>query len=325
MLVSLAFAALAIALAITALGLGELRLSAGEVMTALVDANGGIERTVVVEWRLPRVLAAAVFGVALAVSGAVFQSLTRNALASPDVIGLTSGSYSGGLIAIIVLGAGAGSASVAAGSLIGGLIAAALVYALAYRRGVQGFRLIVVGIGISAMFAALSTYLVLRARLEVAMTASIWGTGSLGPVGWPQLLPATIVIGSALLALGLLGRPMRVLELGDDSARALGVSVERIRMLLVVFAVALTAAVTAAAGPVAFVALAAPQIARRLTRSATPSLTASALVGATALLGADIIAQHALPSPLPVGVVTVVIGGVYLVALLILEARRRPR
>ncbi len=322
--VGVVLAAVTAALAVTALGLGDLRLTPAEVVTALLDPSGGIEGTVVVDWRLPRVLGAVVFGAALGVSGAVFQSLTRNPLASPDVIGLTSGSYAGGLIAIILFGAGAGSLPVAAGSIAGGLGAAALVYALAYRRGIQGFRLIVVGIAVSAVFAALSTYLLLRTRVEIAMTASIWGTGSLTSVGWAQLGPAVAVIVASSLVLALLARPMRQLELGDDSARALGTSVERSRLSLVVFAVALTAAVTAVAGPIAFVSLAAPQIARRLTRSAGVPLATSAVVGAAGLLGSDLVAQHVLPTPLPVGVVTVVVGGIYLVGLLIHEARRLP-
>ncbi|ROP50571.1 MULTISPECIES: iron chelate uptake ABC transporter family permease subunit [unclassified Rathayibacter] len=323
LLVGAVLAAAVLALAVVALGLGELPLSAPDVVAALLGQRSGIARTVVVEWRLPRVLGAVLFGAALGVAGAVFQSLTRNPLASPDIIGLTSGSYAGGLLAIIVLGAGAGSPPVAAGSVLGGLIAAALVYLLAYRRGVQGFRLIVVGIGVSAMLEALSTYLVLRAKLEIAMVASVWGAGSLNPVGWDQLLPAAAVITVALAGLGLLGRPMRQLELGDDAARALGTPVERTRVLLVIGAVALTAAVTAACGPIAFVALAAPQIARRLARTAGIALIPSALVGALVLLGADTAAQHVLPGSLPVGVVTVVVGGLYLVGLLIHEARRR--
>lgn len=318
-----ALAACLLALAIVALGLGDLPLAPPDVVSALLGQSTGIARTVVVEWRLPRVLGAILFGAALGVSGAVFQSLTRNPLASPDVVGLTAGSYAGGLLAIIVLGAGAGSVPVAVGSVVGGLAAAALVYVLAYRRGVQGFRLIVVGIGVSAMLQAFSTFLVLRAKLEIAMTASVWGAGSLNPVGWNQLLPAVVMIGTALAGLGLLARSMRQLELGDDAARALGSPLERVRLLLVIGGVVLTASVTAAAGPIAFVALAAPQIARRITGTAGIALAPSALVGALVLLGADTAAQHVLPGSLPVGVVTVVVGGLYLIGLLIHEARRR--
>lgn len=317
------FGVVVLALALLALCLGDLPLSVGEVASAFLGGQGGLVRTVVLEWRLPRVIAAVLFGAAVGLSGAIFQSLTRNPLASPDIIGLTAGSYAGGLVMIILVGAGAGSAVVAGGAIGGGLIAAALVYVLAHRRGIQGFRLIVVGIGVSAMLQALSSYLVLRAKLEVAMLASVWGAGSLNSVGWTQLLPAAAVIAVVVIALSTLGGSLRMLELGDDAAKALGSRVERSQLGLVACAVALTAVVTGAAGPIAFVALAAPQIAQRITRTAGIALVPSALLGAVVLLASDIVAQHALPTSLPVGVVTVVVGGGYLIWLLIHEVRRR--
>ncbi len=322
-IVCTAFGAVVIALALVALCLGDLALSVGDVIATFLGQQRGIVETVVLQWRLPRVLAAVVFGAALGVSGAIFQSLTRNPLASPDIIGLTAGSYAGGLVMIIVVGAGAGSAVVAGGAIGGGLIATAVVYLLAYRRGIQGFRLIVVGIGVSAMLEALSSYLVLRAKLEVAMMASVWGAGSLSSVGWAQLVPATVVIAVVFVALSLIGGSLRQLELGDDAAKALGSPVERSRLALVVCAVALTAVVTGAAGPIAFVALAAPQIAQRITRTAGIALVPSALLGALVLQASDIVAQHGLPTSLPVGVVTVVVGGSYLIWLLIHELRKR--
>lgn len=308
--------------ALVALCLGDLPLTVPDVVLAFAGQSDGMVRTVVLEWRAPRVLAALVFGAALGVSGAIFQSLTRNPLASPDIIGLSAGSYTGALIVIIVLGGG--TYLVAGGALVGGLAAAALGYLLAYRDGVQGFRLIVVGIGISAMLGAVSTMLILRARLEIAMTAAIWGAGSLNSVGWAEVLPAAAVVVAALLVVAGLVAPMRQLELGDDAARALGVRAEPVRLALVVCGVALTAAVTAFAGPIAFVALAAPQIARRLTGSAGTALVPSALLGAFVLVVSDVVAQHLLPQPLPVGIVTIVVGGGYLVWLLVREARKRP-
>ncbi|MGK9148473.1 iron chelate uptake ABC transporter family permease subunit [Plantibacter flavus] len=317
------FGVVVLTLALLALCLGDLPLSVGEVASVFLGGQGGLVQTVVLEWRLPRVIAAVLFGAALGLSGAIFQSITRNPLASPDIIGLTAGSYAGGLVMIIMVGAGAGSAVVAGGAIGGGLIATALVYVLAYRRGIQGFRLIVVGIGVSAMLQALSSYLVLRAKLEVAMLASVWGAGSLNTVGWAQLLPAAAVIAVAVIALGPLGGSLRQLELGDDAARSLGSRVERSQLGLVACAVALTAVVTGAAGPIAFVALAAPQIARRITRTAGIALVPSALLGAVILLASDIVAQHALPTSLPVGVITVVVGGCYLIWLLVHEVRSR--
>jgi iron complex transport system permease protein len=308
--------------ALVALCLGDLPLTVPDVFLAFAGQQSGIVQTVVLEWRAPRVLAAVVFGAALGVSGGLFQSLTRNPLASPDIIGLSAGSYTGALIVIIVLGGG--TYLVAGGALVGGLIAAALVYLLAYRDGIQGFRLIVVGIGLSAMLGAVSTLLVLRARLEIAMTAAIWGAGSLNRIGWAEALPSVLLIAVVLLAIGGLAAPMRQLELGDDAARALGIRAEPVRLALVLSGVALTAAVTAFAGPIAFVALAAPQIARRLAGSAGTALVPAALLGALILVVSDVVAQHLLPQPLPVGIVTIVVGGGYLVWLLVREARKRP-
>lgn len=319
----LAVAALAVAallLALVALGLGDYPLGVVDVVRALVS-DQGFATTIVTEWRLPRVLVALAFGAALAVSGALFQSLTRNPLGSPDVIGFSTGSYTGVLVVTTVLGTG--TLGVSAGALVAGLLTALVVYLLAYRDGVQGFRLIVVGIGVTGMLHGVNVWLLLRAKTEVALAASIWGAGSLSLVGWSQALPAFAVLVVLAPLVGVLRGPLRQLELGDDAAGAHGVRVEASRLAVVVLGVALIATVTATAGPIAFVALAAPQIARRLAGSAGLPLVASALTGAVVLLAADVLAQHVLPTALPVGVVTVVLGGVYLLALIVQEARRR--
>jgi iron complex transport system permease protein len=310
-----------IALAVAALGWGDYPLDPAQVMTALFSTDGGFASTIVREWRAPRVVAALVFGAALAVSGALFQTLTRNPLGSPDVIGFSTGAYTGALLVITVAGTGVLSTSV--GALIGGLATAGVVYALAYRKGVKGFRLIIVGIGVTAMLHSVNTWLLLRAEAEVAMAASIWGAGSLALSEWEQLAPAALAIVVVLVATTALVAPLRQLELGDDVARAHGARVEVTRLAVLVAGVALTAIVTAAAGPIAFVSLAAPQIARRLTRSGGLPLVPSALVGAAVLLLADVLAQHVLAGTVPVGVVTVVLGGGYLLWLVAQEARRR--
>lgn len=312
-------ATLAALLAIVALGLGEYPLSPLDVIHAIAVPSG-FDSTIVLEWRLPRVVAALVFGAALGASGALFQSLTRNPLGSPDVIGFSTGSYTGAIIAITLLGGSGLAASTAA--LAAGLITALVVYALAYRRGVQGFRLIVVGIAVTAVLHSLNTLLLLRAQTEVAMTAAFWGAGSLALVSWADLAPAGALLTALGLATAAVARPLRQLELGDDAARAHGVRVSGARLAIVIVGVGLVAIVTATTGPIAFVALAAPQIAARLTRSPGVPLAASALTGALVLLAADQIAQHALPDPVPVGVVTVVLGGAYLIALLARETRR---
>ncbi len=211
---------------------------------------------------------------------------------------------------------------VAQGALIGGIITALLVYLLSYSRGVRGFRLIIVGIGVSAMLSSLNTWMLLKADLDVAMSAAAWGAGSLNAITWTQISVAAVMILVCAACIVLMSRPLHQLEMGDDVARASGVRAEYSRLWLIVTGVGLTAAVTAAAGPISFIALAAPQIALRLLRSPGIPVAASAVVGAALLLGADAVAQHLAPEPLPVGVVTVVVGGTYLIWLLIHETRK---
>ncbi|WP_406397042.1 iron-enterobactin ABC transporter permease [Streptomyces uncialis] len=310
------------ALGILTLGSGQYTVPPGDVIRALLGDATPKVHMVVVEWRLPRVLLAVLCGAALAVSGAIFQSLTRNPLGSPDVIGFNTGAYTGAL-AVIMLANG-GYYQVAAGALAGGIATAALVYVLAYRQGVQGFRLIIVGIGISALLASLNTWMTIKADLETAMAAAVWGAGSLNGRSWEQLGPVALVLAVLLPVVLLLAGRMRMLEMGDDTARSLGLRTEPNRLALVVTGVALTALVTAAAGPISFIALAAPQLARRLVRSPGVSVLPSAAMGAALLVAADWVAQRAFaPTQLPVGVVTVSIGGAYLIWLLLGEARRQ--
>nr|WP_243695438.1 iron chelate uptake ABC transporter family permease subunit [Agromyces protaetiae] len=314
--------AAALAVGVVSLATGDFFIPIPDVVATL--AGGGDSRTqlVVLDWRMPRVALALMLGAALGVSGAIFQSITRNPLGSPDLIGFDAGAYTGALLVITTVGTG--YLATAGGALAGGLAAAVAVYLLAYRRGFHGFRLIIVGIAVAAMLASLNTWIILNAELYVALAAAAWGTGSLNAVGWEQAVPAAIVLVVLWAVVAFLAKPMHVLELGDDAATALGVRTTRTRLALVIVGVALTATATAAAGPIAFVALAAPQLARRLTRSAGVTLSAAAAMGALLLAASDFAAQHLFaPTQLPVGVVTVSIGGVYLIWLLITEARRR--
>ncbi len=183
----------------------------------------------------------------------------------------------------------------------------------------QGFRLIIVGIGISAMLSAFNGWMIKVADLNVAMSAAIWGAGSLNGLSFDQLIPVVIVLIIIMPFTILLARPMRQLEMGDDAARASGVNANITRVSVMILGVALTATVTAAAGPITFIALAAPQIARRITRSAGVTLIASALTGSSLLAAADYAAQHAFQTQLPVGIMTVSIGGIYFISLLVKE------
>ena len=312
---------LALMIVVLTLASGEFEIAVPEVLGALVGQGSAKVRMVVVEWRLPRTLLALIMGSALGVSGAIFQSLTRNPLGSPDVIGFDAGAYTGALVVMTLMKGG--FYLVAGGALAGGTLSALLVYLLAWRGGVQGFRLIIVGIGVSAMLSSLNTGMLIKADLQVAMAAAAWGVGSLNGMTLERLGQVALLLGALLPLAALLARPMRQLEMGDDAARALGVDAERTRLGLMILGVALTATVTATAGPIAFVALAAPQIARRLTGAAGVALLPSAAMGALLLVLADFLAQRAFaPTQLPVGIVTICVGGLYFAWLLMREARR---
>lgn len=320
LILSAAVAVATVAIALLALCLGDYPLTLPEVATALFSDQGFATR-IVTTWRLPRIVGAILFGAALGASGALFQTLTRNPLGSPDVIGFSTGAYTGAILVITL--AGGSFVAVSAGALGGGLITALIVYLLAWRNGVQGFRLIIVGIAVTAVLSSLNTYLLLRAQTEVAMTASIWGAGTLSLVGWNEVAVAVGPLALFFIVTVVVTGPLRQLELGDDAARAHGVRTEATRLVVMFVGVALIAVVTAVSGPIAFIALAAPQIARRLNRSAGIPIGGSAAIGAFLLLSADVIAQHVVPGSVPVGIVTVVIGGIYLVVLLVHEARKQ--
>lgn len=318
-------AAAALVAAILGLGLlglcfGASWVTPGEALAALGGSGDSV--VVVRDWRLPRVLAGLVFGVALGVAGAIFQNLTRNPMGSPDVIGLDAGAYTGALVAITVLAGGL--LQLAAGSVLGGLVVAAAIYLLSSGGGLSGPRLVVIGIAVSAMVTALNSWIVLRAELEVAMAAVGWSAGSLNGVGWEDLPVPFVLIAVLLVVTAGFAHAMHQAALGEPVAAATGVGLRGLRLLMVVAGVGCTATVTSVAGPIVFIALAAPQIGRRLAGAGGVPLLPAALTGALLLLGADLLAQMLLaPESLPVGVVTTAIGGCYLIWLLAKEVRRR--
>jgi iron complex transport system permease protein len=309
------------ALAVVAIGTGELALSPAAVLDTLVGGGPPGAAFIVNELRLPRVLAALVSGAALGIAGAIFQAITRNPLGSPDVVGFQAGCVSGALFVITILGGGGLEAS--AGAVTGGLATAAVVYALAFKgRRLSSFRLVLVGIAIAALMVALTDFMLSRARIEEAQEATRWLLGSLNGRTWDEVGPLLIASAVLLPLAAPAGRALKALELGDDAAHGLGVPVERVRAALVALAVGLVAATTTAIGPVAFVALAAPQIAKRVLRTAEPSLIGAAVSGALIVQASDIVAQRIVPdTPLPVGVVTGAVGGIYLVYLLAAQWR----
>ncbi|GAA4345073.1 FecCD family ABC transporter permease [Angustibacter luteus] len=270
---------------------------------------------IVMEDKLPRAVTAVGVGIAFGVSGTIFQTMLRNPLASPDIIGISAGASASAVFAIVVLGAAGSSVSLAA--LVGGLAIALLIHLLARGGAAPGQRLILMGIGVAAMLGAVTTYLLSRSDMNTAATAFVWLNGSLGGSTWPRVVLLLLGLLVLLPATGLWARQLGALELGPDVASAVGVPVDRSRLALLVVAVLLTGIATAAAGPVAFVAFLAGPIARRLLRG-NVSLVASALVGALIMLTAEFVATNLVRgTALPVGVVTGALGAPFLLYLLV--------
>lgn len=300
-------------LVLLALGTGRIALGMGQVLDIILHGGGSpLERKVVLDIRLPRVLTAAGTGAALSLAGAIFQSLSRNPLGSPDVIGFTTGAAAGAVV-YFVLG-GTSSVTSALFAVVAGLLTAIVVFALALRGGeVASHRLVLVGIGIGATLSALNEAVLMRGALEQALAAQLWLSGSLNARTWDHALP--LLVGLVLLLPAALWGQSRLmlLELGDDLARQLGVAALRVRGFMAFCAVLLASLATGAAGPIAFIALAAPRLAAFVAGEHGRPLWPAALTGAVLLLGVDLLSQR-LPFELnlPVGLMTALIGGLYL-------------
>ena len=287
----------------------------GDVLAVLLGQQVQGASFTVGTLRLPRAVLAVLAGACFGLGGVTFQTLLRNPLASPDIIGISSGASAAAAFGIVILGLSGTAVSLL--SITAGLLVALLIYLLSYRRGVAGMRLILVGVGIAAMLVALTNWQLSRASQWDLQEAMRWLTGSLGGADWHQVVPvlvALIVLSPLLL---LQSRNLSATQLGDDTAEALGVRVARTRLALVVTAVGLIAFATAAAGPIAFVAFLSGPIAARIVGPGPSPLIPSALVGALLVLTADLVGQFAFDTRYPVGVITGVLGAPYLLYLII--------
>lgn len=320
-LVVASLAVVALALVALTLCVGATVTPPGDVLRVLFGQTVPGASFTVGELRLPRALGALLVGLAFGAAGCLFQSVLRNVLASPDVIGISSGAGLAAVVAIAVFGASGLLVSVVA--LGGALVAAALIFVLASGRSTTGYRFVLIGIAIGAAAQAVIGYVISRADLADAQQAMVWLTGSLSRSLWDQL-PAVAISIVVLLPFALFsGRVLHVLRLGDDTATALGARPARDRVLIILLAVALVAVGTSLTGPVAFVAFLAAPLASRMLRSSSLLVPASALVGAVIMLAGDFAGQHLIPGvALPVGVVTGAIGAPYLLWMLARRGRR---
>lgn len=319
-----ALVAATLGLSLVTLTTGDFQIPLRDVVDSVLGRGLPSVDFIVRGLRLPRLLTGLLVGLALGVSGAMFQRLSGNPLASPDIIGLTNGSATGAMIVILVVGGN--TVQTAAGSIIGAILTAVALYGFSYRRGVQGYRFILIGVGIAAALQAVNSYLLTRATFRQAENAQRWLIGTLNGRDWEHVHTVGLAVAVLLPAAVHLGRRLPVLELGDDAAHALGLRVERTRRQIIFVSLALTAVATAATGPIGFVALAAPQLAVRLTRSPGPGMLSSAIMGALLLVTSDFVAQRAFaPVQFPVGIATGMVGGLYLTRLLAHEWRGRSR
>ena len=306
---------LLVALYAASLMFGQTFYTPGEVLGVITgDFVPGASFTVG-ELRLPRASMGLLAGAAFGLSGITFQTMLRNPLASPDIVGISSGASAAAVVAIVLLSLSETAVSVVA--LAAGLLTAMLIYVLAYKDGVVGTRLILIGIGISAMLESVVAYVIVRAASWDLQVAMRWLTGSLNGASWGEIVPLAVAF--AVLAPLLLSqsRNLALMQQGDDSAVALGVRVERTRILVILAAVGLISFATAAAGPIAFVAFMSGPIAGRILRDGRSLMIPSALVGALLVLAADMLGQYAFGTRYPVGVVTGALGAPFLVYLLV--------
>ena len=314
---------LALALGLVLLGTGTLGFTPAQVVAGLLgDPAEPMATRIIQRLRLPRVLTAACVGAGLGMAGGAFQSLSRNALGSPDVIGFTTGAATGAISAIILVQATPAQTALAA--IASGLLTALAVLLMARQAGAGGgYRLVLVGLGTGAVLTGVNTMLMVKGDIDQAMAAQVWLAGSLNGRSWSHVLPAAAGLVLFAPVLALAARKLALLEMGADLAMQLGIRTGPLRLAVVLAAVGLTSVATASTGPVAFIALAGPQIARRLTRAPGVPLASGALAGAALLLGADLLGQW---SPfglvLPVGLTTGFLGGLYLIVLLLQDRGR---
>jgi iron complex transport system permease protein len=313
--VTIALAALLAVVFAVALMIGNTFYPLDQVLRVVLGETVPGASFTVGELRLPRAVLAVLSGLAFGMAGVSFQTLLRNPLASPDIIGISHGAGAAAVVGIVVLSLD--GPVVSALALGGAVLTAAAIYLLSHTGGFAGTRLILIGIGVAAMLQSVISYVLSRAANWDIQTAMQWLTGSLNNASWERVLPLVVAVVVTVPLMLAQGRALGAMQLGDDSASGLGIRVTRTRLLFILGAVVLLAVATAATGPIAFVAFMAGPIAARLTGPGATLLLPAGLVGALLVLGGDLVGQFALGARYPVGVITGVLGAPYLIYLLI--------
>ncbi len=292
--------------------IGEKNYSLIEVLGAIVS---GENNYIIMKLRLPRVLVGLFCGIAFGIAGNTFQTLLGNPLASPDIIGVSSGSTVAAVYCILFLNINRGVVSLIA--VLSGVLSAFLIYKISYKNGYSSGRLILTGIGAQAFFTALINWMVMRASEYDVPTAMRWMAGNLNGITTDSLPLLIVVVIACVIVMSYLRNHLRSIELGESYATILGVQVNFTRTLLILCSVALIAFATSISGPIASIAFLSGPIARRLCSSNQTNLASSALVGAILVLAGDFVGQNLLPTRYPVGIITGLLGAPYLVYLLI--------
>ncbi|KWV34034.1 FecCD family ABC transporter permease [Micromonospora rifamycinica] len=300
---------------VVSLMVGQTVYPAGDVLRVILGETVPGASFTVGELRLPRTVLALSAGLCFGMGGVTFQTMLRNPLASPDIIGISSAASAAAAFGIIVLGLGETGVSIFA--IVAALGVAVLIYLLSFKDGVAGTRLVLIGIGIAAMLNSATAYVLDQAGQWDLQAATRWLNGSLNGSTWDEAVPVLVALAVCGPLLLSQARSLTMLQLGDDTAAALGTRRERTRLVSIVAAVGLIAFATSATGPIAFVAFLAGPIAARLVGSGGSPLVPSALVGALLVLVADFLGQFAFDVRFPVGVITGVLGAPYLIYLLV--------
>jgi len=301
-------------LVIWAMTLGSYHIPFIDVVKSVWNHGDEQQNFIVRTLRLPRVLVALLVGAVLAMAGAIFQGLVRNALVSPDIIGIDTGAA---LVAVVWIAYGLPYNYLVVAAFLGATLTATFIYVLSWKSGIEPNRLILVGIGVGAFLSAGTTWVTLQFPIEQIRPAIVWTMGSVYGSTWRDVILLTCACFGFGIAAIVLMWYLRVLQLGDDIGRGLGMHLEFTRLALIVVGCGLAGVAVAIAGPIGFVALMIPHVARMLAGPISGSVMLfTALLGAIFLLFADVVSQHFLPVTLPVGVVTSAIGAPYFLYLL---------